>query len=195
MRQGTGHLQVLAGNNQRLAGQRDPHRLQRRLRQRRQVRQCLVPDRHPVAVRSPQQVGHRFAADPRLGHILLRHLGYMHRPCTLHHTAQHNGMNGTDTFTTRYRLGYNFRSRTTHTCRSAWITPAQGRRNFGLASGAATIRSSAIRAGGRHASFRERARRRCLCWFAHSPAIALRSGPVMDPLRNALPSQVGVPGA
>src|ERR1035437_4422689 len=74
-----------------------------------------------VAVRAPQQVGHRLTADPILGHILLRNLGYMHRPCALRHTRQHDGNNGKDTFTTRYRLGYIFH--VDHpTCWSTWKT-------------------------------------------------------------------------
>src|SRR5665647_2428780 len=88
------------------------------LRQRRQVRQRLVPHLRPVAVRAPQQVGHRLATGPILGHVLLRNLGYVHRTCLHRHTRQDNEMMVKIRSTTRRRLGYIYQARTKQNRRS-----------------------------------------------------------------------------
>src|SRR5665647_1792539 len=91
------------------------------------------------------KVSKKYVTKASLGHILLRHLGYMHRPCALRHTAQHNGTKGKERFTTRSRLGYIIPVSYTHTCRSTSITPAQSRRNFGLVGVHAVCRRTATR--------------------------------------------------
>src|SRR5664280_1357185 len=91
VRQRARYLQVLPGDQQRLAGQARPDRLDRCRGQRREVRQRLVPDLAVGAKRAPQQVRDVLPVLPGLGRVPTHHPGYVHRTGGLSHTQQDNG--------------------------------------------------------------------------------------------------------
>src|SRR5664280_488720 len=91
VRQRARYIQVLPGDQQRLAGQARPDRLDRCRGQRREVRQRLVPDLAVGAKRAPQQVRDVLPVLPGLGRVPTHHPGYVHRTGGLSHTQQDNG--------------------------------------------------------------------------------------------------------